>query len=587
MNTVAAAAAASSSAANGAAPRRAAVADEIGRAVRVNGLHHRRRAGHIAACSRCRRGCELADIPVIDTAILAVVWATTIFCCGSCRSGATASTPIADYAGACVDAERGALGHQGHQPRRRDRVQGQRARVRAGRRGAGDAHSPRVPSSMAVQRARRETLRLPHPLHLHCSQSGHGRQRTRPRSPRSKPRPGISGCIWRIVQFYAYGTEGQARLLLGRARAGGGAERGNRARHRRCRPGDVRPDRHGLFGRAAPVRRAPTRQAAQIWSIMDGDGNGGGIVPYRYRRSDFHNAVQWAAGLELFLLNRDPWRLFFTTDHPNGAPFTAYPDLLALLMSRRPARRMDRDAAGRGDGGHHAAIDPARIHAGRDRDDDPCRPGAPAGPGRSRASGGGRGRRRRGLSASHGRRGDVPRGGAGVQGRPDGGAATARGRFGHVRPRAGRARPATTAPSSGAWRRFYDETCTACQHDAFDVPQSEFLIWPHAVRNGSAMTELTRNGVADRRHLRRGVRHGGHRPGHDRPSPRWARQAAVSRHGLRHLDHRLRRRGRHRRASWPRRRRRTGGRACASCCSARARTRSCRSSSSTASGNAC
>ena len=26
--------------------------------------------------------------------------------------------------------------------------------------------------------------------------------------------------------------------------------------------------------------------------------------------------------------------MFFTTDHPNGAPFTSYPDLSALLMSR-------------------------------------------------------------------------------------------------------------------------------------------------------------------------------------------------------------------------------------------------------------
>jgi formylmethanofuran dehydrogenase subunit A len=30
----------------------------------------------------------------------------------------------------------------------------------------------------------------------------------------------------------------------------------------------------------------------------------------------------------------DPGRVFFTTDHPNGAPFTTYSDLLALLMSR-------------------------------------------------------------------------------------------------------------------------------------------------------------------------------------------------------------------------------------------------------------
>ena len=30
----------------------------------------------------------------------------------------------------------------------------------------------------------------------------------------------------------------------------------------------------------------------------------------------------------------DPWRIFLTTDHPNGGPFTAYPHLLRLLMDR-------------------------------------------------------------------------------------------------------------------------------------------------------------------------------------------------------------------------------------------------------------
>jgi formylmethanofuran dehydrogenase subunit A len=28
----------------------------------------------------------------------------------------------------------------------------------------------------------------------------------------------------------------------------------------------------------------------------------------------------------------DPWRVFFTTDHPNGASFTTYPKILHLLM---------------------------------------------------------------------------------------------------------------------------------------------------------------------------------------------------------------------------------------------------------------
>jgi formylmethanofuran dehydrogenase subunit A len=34
------------------------------------------------------------------------------------------------------------------------------------------------------------------------------------------------------------------------------------------------------------------------------------------------------------LLVDDPWRIFLTTDHPNGAPFTSYPHLIRLLMDK-------------------------------------------------------------------------------------------------------------------------------------------------------------------------------------------------------------------------------------------------------------
>ena len=69
------------------------------------------------------------------------------------------------------------------------------------------------------------------------------------------------------------------------------------------------------------------------WAMMDLALEGGaGIVPIKYKPSSFANATQWACGLELFLLNRDPWRLMMTTDHPNGAPFTAYPELIGLLL---------------------------------------------------------------------------------------------------------------------------------------------------------------------------------------------------------------------------------------------------------------
>lgn len=64
-----------------------------------------------------------------------------------------------------------------------------------------------------------------------------------------------------------------------------------------------------------------------------------GIVPFRYRRKSYVNAIQWSIGLELALLIRDPWRIFMTTDHPNGGPFTAYPKIIGWLMSRKARER--------------------------------------------------------------------------------------------------------------------------------------------------------------------------------------------------------------------------------------------------------
>jgi formylmethanofuran dehydrogenase subunit A len=61
---------------------------------------------------------------------------------------------------------------------------------------------------------------------------------------------------------------------------------------------------------------------------------GCGVVPFKYKDKNFVNALQWAIGLEIFLLAEDPWRIFLTTDHPNGAPFTMYPHLIKLLMNK-------------------------------------------------------------------------------------------------------------------------------------------------------------------------------------------------------------------------------------------------------------
>jgi len=75
------------------------------------------------------------------------------------------------------------------------------------------------------------------------------------------------------------------------------------------------------------------------WISRQLEGEGGtNVLPLSYQARDASSAIQWAVGLELILRFPDPSHLFLTTDHPNGAPFTAYPQVIEWLMSR-PARQ--------------------------------------------------------------------------------------------------------------------------------------------------------------------------------------------------------------------------------------------------------
>jgi len=58
-----------------------------------------------------------------------------------------------------------------------------------------------------------------------------------------------------------------------------------------------------------------------------------GIVPYSYKKKNYVNSIQWAIGLEMALMVKDPWRTFMTTDHPNGGNFLEYPRVITWLMS--------------------------------------------------------------------------------------------------------------------------------------------------------------------------------------------------------------------------------------------------------------
>ena len=74
---------------------------------------------------------------------------------------------------------------------------------------------------------------------------------------------------------------------------------------------------------------------AEEWINHDTEVETGcGIVPYRYRAGNYVHALQWAIGLELFLLGGNPWQVMLSTDHPNGGSFLSYPKLIRLLMDR-------------------------------------------------------------------------------------------------------------------------------------------------------------------------------------------------------------------------------------------------------------
>ncbi|HEC75068.1 MAG TPA: formylmethanofuran dehydrogenase subunit A [Methylophaga aminisulfidivorans] len=170
---------------------------------------------------------------------------------------------------------------------------------------------------------------MPHPVHVHCNNLGTpGNVKTIIDTMEA-----AQGLPMHLahVQFYGYGDEGKygfsssaAQLMAAFA----------------SYPNITMDVGQILFGQTVTLSgdvmaQYSRRQDAspQKWMVWHAENEGsGGIVPYHYKQASFVNGLQWAIGLEIFLLSDDPWRLFFTTDHPNGAPFTRYPELIRLLM---------------------------------------------------------------------------------------------------------------------------------------------------------------------------------------------------------------------------------------------------------------
>ncbi len=268
---------------------------------------------------------ELELIPYVDRAALSVVGNDDVFL-GLLRDKASDDT-IADYVGWLMSTSR-AIGAKTINP---GGVAALKENVRTF--DLDDTIPEYGVSSRAISAAMRKTLTtlgVPHPLHLHTHNLGlPGSVDTA--AATIEAAEGEPTHLAHL-QFYAYGTEGAFGMSSGAVRLA----------ELLCKHKNVTADvGQVMFGPTVTVSSDTLMQfnargwaTPKKWSVRDGDGNGGGIVPFHYKSGNKIAALQWAIGMELFLAVDDPAQVYMTTDHPNGGPFTAYPDIIAQLMDR-------------------------------------------------------------------------------------------------------------------------------------------------------------------------------------------------------------------------------------------------------------
>jgi formylmethanofuran dehydrogenase subunit A len=176
-------------------------------------------------------------------------------------------------------------------------------------------------------------LGLPHPVHIHCNNLGHtGNYETTLETMRLAE--GRRAHITHI-QFHSYGS------VAGKSRDNPTSRARDIAEFVNTHPNITADVGAVMFGRStsmtadAPLAYMLRQFGGAKWVNADTEMESGcGIIPFTYQDRVYTNALQWAIGLELFLLSEDPWRMVFSTDHPNGGSFMTYPRLIRLLMDR-------------------------------------------------------------------------------------------------------------------------------------------------------------------------------------------------------------------------------------------------------------
>ena len=181
-----------------------------------------------------------------------------------------------------------------------------------------------------------QELKLPHPIHVHCNRlgiPGNCETTLRTMDAVSHLSGGEVDMHVTHIQFNAYLGANWFELRSGGEEI---AKYVNSKGHVSLDLGQIDFGTATTMTADAPFEFALYHMARWKWAGAEVEGEAAaGIVPFKYKKKSLVNAIQWCIGLEVALLVKDPWRVVLTTDHPNGAPFTRYPKIIGLLMSKK------------------------------------------------------------------------------------------------------------------------------------------------------------------------------------------------------------------------------------------------------------
>ena len=180
-------------------------------------------------------------------------------------------------------------------------------------------------------------LGLPHPVHIHCNNLGlPGNHATTMETMKSLE--GHRGHLTHI-QFHSYDGDPDDQSTFG-SRVEELAEYVNTHDNLTVDVGQVMFANTTSMTGDGPLGYYLHQVTGRKWFSGDTEMEAGcGIVPIVYKQKSLVHALQWAIGLEWYLLVDDPWRIAMSTDHPNGGSFQAYPEIISLLMDRE--RRLE------------------------------------------------------------------------------------------------------------------------------------------------------------------------------------------------------------------------------------------------------